>query len=208
MKLYDLTLSGHAHRARLMASLLGLDLQLVPVDLLNGAHKQADYLAKNPFGQVPTLEDGETTIYDSNAILVYLASKYDQDRTWYPENPATAGLIQNWLSRASNEVAHGPAKARLIDVFDAPFEREPLIEKSNELLSIMDDHLANRTWFVTDNPTIADVSLYSYIAHAVEGGVNVPAFPNVSAWLQRVESLDGFLAMPATDTLSKAQLVA
>ncbi|MBE1298879.1 MAG: glutathione S-transferase [Alteromonadaceae bacterium] len=208
MKLYDLTLSGHAHRARLMASLLNVELQLIPVDLLNGAHKQPEYLAKNPFGQVPTLEDGETTIYDSNAILVYLATKYDSTRTWYPEDPATAALIQNWLSRAANEVAHGPAKARLVEVFNAPFESEPLIAKSTELLNIMDAHLSEREWFVTQHPTIADVALYSYIAHAIEGGVNVPAFPNVTAWLNRVESLDGFLAMPKTDTLLKAQLVA
>ena len=94
MKLYDLELSGHAHRARLFASLLNLDTTLVPVDLLNGAHKQPEYLQKNPFGQVPALEDGDVTIFDSNAILVYLATKYDANRTWYPQDPERAAQVQ------------------------------------------------------------------------------------------------------------------
>ncbi len=73
LTLHRFPLSGHAHRAELLLSLLGLDANLVDVDLRKGAHKQPDFLKLNRFGQVPVLEDGNQVIADSNAILVYLA---------------------------------------------------------------------------------------------------------------------------------------
>jgi glutathione S-transferase len=208
MKLYDLALSGHAHRARLTASLLGLDVQLIPVDLLAGVHKQADYLAINPFGQVPALEDGDVTLYDANAIAVYLASRYDSERTWLPLDPVTAAQVQIWLSKAANELANGPAAARLVTVFNAPIDHEAVTVKAHALLAVMNDHLQGRDWFVGDAPTLADIALYSYTAHAPEGGVDLTRYSNVVRWLQRFETLPGFVAMPATDTSAKAALAA
>lgn len=73
IKLYNFPKSGHAHRIELMLSLLNLPTELVFVDLAKGAHKQPDFLALNPFGQVPVIDDNGTVIADSNAILVYLA---------------------------------------------------------------------------------------------------------------------------------------
>jgi glutathione S-transferase len=75
MKLYHFPLSGHAHRARLFLSLLDLPHEVIDVDLANGEHKSPAFLAINPFGQVPVLEDDGVYISDSNAILVYLAKK-------------------------------------------------------------------------------------------------------------------------------------
>lgn len=206
MKIYDLELSGHAHRARLFASLLGLDVQLVPVDLLNGAHKSASYLAKNPFGQVPVLEDGDITVTDSNAILVYLAKAYDRAGTWLPEDANGQAQVQVWLSKAANELAHSMAAARLVTVFGSSHDHADVLSKSDDLLSIMQAHLADKAWFVGDNPTIADVALYSYTAHAPEGGVDLRDYPNVVAWLERVEALPGFVAMPQTETEAKKAL--
>lgn len=98
IKLYNFPKSGHAHRIELMLSLLNLPTELVFVDLAKGAHKQPDFLALNPFGQVPVIDDNGTVIADSNAILVYLAKKYDNG-TWLPEEPAAAARVQRWLYR-------------------------------------------------------------------------------------------------------------
>ncbi len=206
MKIYDLELSGHSHRVRLLASLLGLSYQLIPVNLLNGAHKQAEFLRKNPFGQVPALEDGDVSIFDSNAILVYLASKYDTNRTWLPEDVVQAAKVQIWLSKAANELANGPAAARLISVFGAKLDEQAVKAKADALLSVMNQHLQDRVWFVGNNPTIADVALYSYTAHAPEGGIDLRKFPNVDRWLQSIEALPGFLEMPKTETDAKKAL--
>ena len=78
IRLYRHPVSGHAHRVELMLSLLGLPAELVDVDLFGGAQQgRPEFLAKNPFGQVPVIEDGDATVADSNAILVYLATRYD-----------------------------------------------------------------------------------------------------------------------------------
>lgn len=208
MKLYHLELSGHSYRARLTASLLGVEIETVPVDLLGGAHKQPEFLAKNPFGQVPVLEDGDATLPDSNAIAVYLATKYDNDRTWLPIAPVLAAEVQIWLSKAANELANGIAAARLVTVFKASLNHEAALASAHAFLGAINIHLNSREWFVGATPTIADIAIYSYTAHAPEGGVDLKPYPNVTAWLQRVEGLPGYIPMPSTETNEKKNLVA
>lgn len=191
-------LSGHAHRARLFLSLLDLDATIHDVDLKNGEHKSPEYLAKNIFGQVPVLEDGDTIVNDSNGILVYLAQKYDRSGKWYPHDPATQAEIQRWLSVAAGHVAYGPAAARLVTVFGAGLDHERAKQVAHNLFVTMDKFLEGREWLVGDKATIADVANYSYIAHAPEGGVSLEAYPNIRRWLNNIRSLPGFVAMPET----------
>ncbi|HLP70144.1 MAG TPA: glutathione S-transferase N-terminal domain-containing protein, partial [Rhizobium sp.] len=96
MRLYYHPLSGHAHRARLFLSLLGIPHELQYVDLAKREHKAETFLAINPFGQVPALDDDGTIICDSNAILVYLAKKAGRT-DWLPEDPVGAAAVQRWL---------------------------------------------------------------------------------------------------------------
>ena len=86
MKLYHHPLSGHAHRARLFLSLVGAPHELIEVDLKAGAHKTPAFLAMNPFGQVPVLDDDGVIVSDSNAILVYVAKRLGRS-DWLPEDP-------------------------------------------------------------------------------------------------------------------------
>jgi glutathione S-transferase len=198
IKLYRHALSGHSHRAQLLLSLLGLDAELVDVDLAAGEHKQAAFLAKNRFGQLPVLEDGDNVIADSNAILVYLAERYDASNTWMPIDPLAAAQVQRFLSTAAGQVAYGPAAARLVNVFGAGLDHKRAIEVAHNLLGVLESHLDGREWLVGDNPTIADVANYAYIAHAPEGDVSLQNYPNVQAWLGRIAALPGFVPMQAT----------
>ena len=195
LKLYRHPLSGHAHRAELFLSLLGLEVELIDVDLLAGEQKQQAFLKKNIFGQVPVLEDGDITIADSNAILIYLASQYDPERLWLPIEPAKAAEVQRFLSISSGPIVQGPAIARLINVFGAKLDHAKAIETAHAILSKLDDHLQNRQWLAADHPTIADISNYPYIAHAPEGDVSLKDYSNIRYWLQRIESLPGFISM-------------
>lgn len=197
MKIHHVPLSGHAHRAVLFASLLGLKPELVEVDLAAGAHKQPEFLALNPFGQVPVLEDDGVVVADSNAILVYLAKKTGRT-DWLPENPAGAAAVQRWLSVAAGELAYGPCAARLITVFGADFNAEEVIARAHVLLARLERHLSGRQWLAADHPTIADVALYSYLARAPEGNVDLSAYGQVRAFLARIEALPGFVAIPET----------
>jgi glutathione S-transferase len=194
IRLYRFRLSGHCHRVELMLSLLQLPCELVEVDRDRKEHKQPPFLALNPFGLVPVIQDGDITLADSNAILVYLVSKYDEGN-WLPRDPLGAAKVQRWLSVAAGEVAYGPAKARAAVLFNLPVQVEEAIARAHELFAVMDGELQKTPYLTGATPTIADIANYSYIAHAPEGNVSLEAYPNVRGWLQRIEALPGFVPM-------------
>ena len=196
LKLHHFALSGHSHRAQLMLSLLGLPHEVVPVNLRAGEHKTEGFLKLNPFGQVPVLEDGDTVLFDSNAILVYLARRYDPAGRWLPQDAAGQAAVQAWLSVAAGLIAFGPAAARLITVFGAPLNAQDVIARAHQLLKVMDGVLGRHDFLVGSTATLADVAGYSYIAAAPEGNVDLAAYPNVRAWLARIEALPGFVPFP------------
>jgi glutathione S-transferase len=197
MKLYHHPLSGHAHRARLFLALLGVPHEAIEVDLKAGAQKRPAFLALNPFGQVPVLDDDGTVVSDSNAILVYVARKLGRT-DWLPEDAVSAAAVQRWLSVAAGELAYGPAAARLVTVFGAPFKPDEVIGRAHTLLGRLEAHLAGRDWLVGERPTIADVALYSYLARAPEGNVDLSGYANVNAHLRRIEALPGFIPFAQT----------
>ena len=196
--LHRYPLSGHSHRVELFLSLLGLDADIIDVDLKAGAHKQPEFLAKNSFGQVPVLEDGNVTLSDSNAILVYLAKRYDTSGKWLPDAAVDAAVVQRYLSVAAGKLNSGPAAARLVNVFGAGLDHQAAIDTAHQLFAVLNAELQGRNWLVTDNATIADIANYTYIAHAPEGGVVLDEYPNVRAWLLRIEQLSGFVPMQST----------
>jgi len=195
IRVYRHALSGHCHRVELMLSLLGLPY--TPVDVAFGADgtRSPEFLVRNPFGQVPVIEDGALTLADSNAIMVYLASRYDPAGTWLPTDPATAGNVQRWLSVAARQLAEGPATARVANVFGIPIDREKAHGVAHTVFAIVEAQLDDKPWLAGSAPTIADVAHYSYTAHAPEGDVSLQPYPNIRAWLGRVEALPGFVAM-------------
>lgn len=196
IRIHDFTLSGHAHRVRLFCSLLGLPVELHPVDLRGGEQKSHDFLAKNPFGQVPVIEDGEVTLADSNAILLYLALQHDPTRTWWPEAALTQARIQQWLSAAAGPLANGPARLRVLRLFGGAHEARAA-DLSQQLLSSMERQLAQHRYLAaTEQPTIADVAMYSYTARAGDGGLSLAGWPAVRRWLADIERLPGFVPMP------------
>jgi glutathione S-transferase len=198
IKLYRHPLSGHSHRAQLLLSLLGLDAELVDVDLAAGEHKQDAFLAMNRFGQVPVLVDGDTVIADSNAILMYLATRYDDSCRWLPTDPVAAAEVQRFLSIAAGALANGPAAARLVNVFNAALDHLQAIDTAHNLLNVLELHLDGRDWLADGQATIADLANYAYIAHAPEGDVSLVSYPNLRAWLARIEALPGFVPMQPT----------
>ncbi len=197
IKFYGFPLSGHSHRVELMLNLLGLPFENITVDLANGAHKDPSFLALNPFGTVPALDDDGVVLSDSNAIITYLARKYGGEK-WLSNDPAKAAEVQSWLSIAAGKIAYGPAAARLVTVFGASLDHEGAKSTANALFATMDHILSDRRFLTGNEVTIADVAGYSYIAHAPEGGVSLDPYPNIRAWLGHIEKLDGFVSMPET----------
>ncbi|WP_397473955.1 glutathione S-transferase family protein [Pusillimonas sp.] len=198
MKLYYHPLSGHAHRAALFLSLAGVPYELIEVDMAAGAHRQPEYLALNAFGEVPVLDDGGIIIPDSLAILVYVARKVGPSH-WLPIDPVVEAQIQRWLSVAAGKIAYGACAARLVTIFGAPFDAEEVIGRAHATLGVMERSLEGKRWIAgTEEASIADVALYSYVARAPEGNVDLGAYPKVQAWLSQVEQLPGFLPFQRT----------
>ena len=199
IRVYRSALSGHAHRVELFLSLLGLPFERVDVDLAAGAHKRPDFLAMNPFGQVPVIQDGEVTLADSNAILVYLARRYAADvEQWLPSDPLAAAHVQRWLSVAAGLLAFGPAYARVIQLFKSPASPDDAIARAHGLFKVMEQQLGQSAFLTGSTPTLADVANYSYVARAPEGNVSLADYPQLRAWLTHMEALPRFLPMVKT----------
>jgi len=196
IKLYRFAISGHCHRVQMFLSLIHKEFELVDVDLPGGEHKKDDFLKRSPFGKVPVLDDDGTVIWDSNAILTYLALKY-ADESWYPRDPETSAEVQKWLSVAAGDLSNGPAAARQVCVFGAKLDHDRAKSIAAGLFGVMERHLDDRDFLLGDVPTIADVACYSYTAKAPEGDVSLQPYPNIQAWLDRVEALAGFVEMQA-----------
>lgn len=200
IRVYRHALSGHAHRVELMLSLLELPFERIDVDLARGAQRAPEFLAKNPWGQVPVIEDGDVLLSDSNAILVYLANRYDTDGRWFPRDPVAAARVQQWLSIAAGQLAYGPGALRRAAIFRSAIEEGPARTLSNQLLGVVESTLAATPFLAGPHATLADVAMYSYLKRAPEGGVALDGHPLLRAWLARVEALPGFIPMAATRT--------
>lgn len=195
MRLYDLELSGNCYKVRLFLSLIGQPAERVSVDLGSGEHKRPAFLAINPLGQVPALEDGSLSLGDSQAILVYLARLY-ADEHWYPLDPISQGRIANWLSFAANEVRQGPGLARLGKLFGVPIDEAVVNAEAIQTLELLDSHLAEHRWLAqTTAPSIADVAVYPYIALAGDGGLDLTPYSHLHAWFARLRELPGYIGM-------------
>lgn len=196
LKIYSFPLSGHSHRVILFASLAGIAFETINLDLANGEHKKEPYLSINPAGQVPAIVDGDVAISDSNAILVYLARKYAP--TFLPEDPISEAEIQKYLTLAAGEIAFGPAAARLINVFKADLDRDFAHSTAAKALGKLESALEGKNFLVGNKLSIADVAIYSYVAHAPEGDISLAPYPNVRRLLKNIASLEGFVPFVTT----------
>jgi len=199
MKLYNVEFSGNCYKVRLLLSLLeidrDIDCEIIPIDIANKEHKSPAYFEKNPLGEIPALEDGAHVLRDSQAILVYLAKKYGHD-DWLPNNAKEMALVMQWLSTACNEIARGPMDARAFYKFNLDIDIERAHAKSKAILTIIDNHLAERDWLELNRATIADIACFPYIALSHEGKISLEPYNNIQKWIKNVKNLPNYISMP------------
>lgn len=191
--LYGTPPSGHAHRVEVLLKLLGLPYNYVTATV--DVRQTPEFLALNPLGQIPVLQDEDTVICDSTAILVYLVEKYAPDSPWLPRDPKTRAEVQRWLSIASAEVRFGPATARAVSQWNMAGNLDNAKAIAARLFNFMEGHLAGRPFLAASHPTLADLACHAYIAHAPEGGIDLSPYPHIQAWLGRVAAIPGFTDM-------------
>jgi glutathione S-transferase len=198
MRLYDTQRSGNAWKVRLLASLLGIELERVTLSIDKGDLGQASFLARNPLAQVPVLElDDGRLISESLAILYYLA----QGTPWWPADTVTQAQVLTWLSFEQALHMRPIAQLRLHlslrrDKSENDADMKACKVEALEALRLLDNRLRaqgpNR-WVATDErPSIADVALYPYTRLSVLGGIDLGSCPAVQGWLTRMEALPGY----------------
>lgn len=195
IQLHEYALSGNCHKVRLLLSILNLPYESIAVILAAGRHRTPPYLALNPFGEVPTLVDGETVIRDSQAILVYLASRYGGDR-WWPNDPPHVAGIAGWLSTAANEIAAGPNSLRLHHMWGRPVDVSRAEAIAARTLGAIDETLSRSRWLVGDRASIADLAVYPGLALSPEGRVDIARYTNIVRWFGDIRKIDGYVGMP------------
>lgn len=186
MKLYDYLPSGNSYKVRLLFAYLNIEYEWVNLDIIQGDTQTAEYKSKNPVGQIPLLElsDGRH-IAESNAILYFLA----EGTPYFPASVFDQAKVLQWMFFEQYKHEPSIAVARYINHYamDARSGELPnLMKKGYGALDVMEQHLAQRLYFVGSGPTIADISLYAYTHVAGEGGFDLSSYPNIKAWLDRM----------------------
>jgi len=195
---YGMSDSGNCYKVKLALEQLALPYRWVEVDSARGETRSLKFLSMNANGKVPTLalEDG-TFLPESNAILNYLA----HGSRLLPSDRLDHARVLQWMF--FEQYSHEPyvAVARSILRYqpsDSPRRAElpRLLERGNQALSVMEQHLSRAPFFVGGRYSIADIALYAYTHCAADGGFKLADFPAVSAWLERVKAQPRHVPMP------------
>ena len=188
LKVYGMSSSGNCHKIKLLLEQLGAPYVWDELDIMQGATRTADFLAKNPNGKVPTLEiEPGVFLAESNAILHYLA----EGTALLPSDKLAHAQVLQWMF--FEQYSHEPyiAVARFICKFlptdhARRAELPRLHERGYQALGVMEQHLSTRSFFVDERYTIADIALFAYTHEAEVGGFELANYPGVRRWLERV----------------------
>ncbi len=211
MKLYDFVLSANCYKVRLLLGFLGVSYDSEVIDFHPGKeHKGEAFRLINPLGHIPVLDDDGYVLRDAHAILVYLASRYDPGRSWYPvTDPERLGSVAQWMAFA-DATASTASATRLHVNLGYDFDVDERRAAAHELFRVADEHLwfGERTgndWFVPGPlPTLADVAVFPDVVLAEEGGIDLMDYPSLVRWTGRVKQIPGFSVMPGVFPFERA----
>ena len=199
MLLHSAPMSGNSYKVRLLLGLLGTRYEIINYDTRGGQTHAPEFLEHvNPDGKIPVLEleDG-TMLPESGAILLYLA----EGTTYLPEEKLEWAQVLRWMFFEQYSLLPNLSRPRLWRMWEVEMtpqreaELEQFFEQGYRALSVMERHLSDREFFVGDRPTVADIALYVYPSVAHEGGFDLDSYPRVSAWLDRIAALPGYVPL-------------
>ncbi len=198
MKLYNANFSPNCLRVRAVIFELGADVEIVDVDVFGGGTKTPEYLAINPNGKVPAFVDGDLSLFESRAINAYLAS-LDPRRRLYPENLKKRAIVDQWSYWQAIHLGPSSQKLAFEKVLKERFGRgkpdQNVIaaesKETTKLLGVLDASLSGREW-VAGDLSIVDFAVASTLTRRREAGIDLAEFPNVAAWIDRLESRESW----------------
>lgn len=192
MKLYQLPMSSASFKVLAVIHELGLPCELIPVDMAKGAHKSPEFLKMNPNGKIPVLEDNGFAVWESNAILCYLAA-LKPEAGLLPTDPKGMAQVQQWLQWQGTTLSHSAGEVMQQTVYARLFGREKDeakyaagMEKIRRDLGTLEVSLAGKE-YLCGKLTVADFSVVSSLQPRTHMGFDLDAYPNVKAWVARME---------------------
>jgi glutathione S-transferase len=203
LTLYDYILNDDCYKVRILLAMLQVKYKPEKVNVHPGNdNESASFLALNPLGRIPVLTDDDLTLRDPQAILTYVAMKYDPARQWLPADAETAGRIAMWLAFAGRDlVPLSQARAHVLFGSEPDLDLEACRDQARAAMQILEDHLAEseisgRRWIAAEHPTIADVAMFPALAMAAESGMQPEPYPAIWRWMDRFKRLPRFIVMP------------
>lgn len=201
MKLYYYPASPFARKPRIAAALLGIELETQVVDIFAGEGQSQDYLRLNPQGKVPTLVDGNFALWESNAIVQYLAERAG-DSALFPRDGRNRADILRWQFWESTTWAP-PCGVYIYENVLKPLlgkgeaDREELRkadEKFHRGAKVLNAHLANRPWLLGDTMTLADISVAPVLMYAESARYPLAGYEHITAWFSKIQQLPAWIA--------------
>jgi glutathione S-transferase len=193
-KLYDFLPSGNCYKIRLLLNQLGIEYERVNVDILSKESRTPEFLKINPNGRTPVLCHDGKYLAESNAILWYLAS----NTRFLPTDNYEQAQVLQWMF--FEQYSHEPniATSRYwVSILKAENEyKEQLIGKMKAgyaALDVMEQHLNNNNFFVSNQYSIADIALYAYTHVAEEGNFDLSKYTRINEWFKRVEGQENYI---------------
>lgn len=198
IKIYGISAS-RAFRCLWLAEELKLDYQRVSLDFRGDSLKTPEYLAINPNARVPSLQDGDLTLWESMAINLYMASKYGREEGFWPDTPEAEGQTYQWTFWVMSEIEL-PLLSVLMHKRLLPEDQRDEQKLKRNLgvlktpMQILDQALEGREYLVHDRFTVADLNLAAVFSWVKPARLSLKDYPHLDAWLNRC------LARPARKT--------
>lgn len=198
-----ITLYGHqesqfAYKVRLALAFLKVPYEVGAVDMMKGEHRSERFLKMNPSGKIPILTDDDFVLWESNAILFYLAHRVTPNAL-LPENVRQRAVMHQWIQYEAGVLGGVVRQARFHSRFAPPHVKsEALIkdgqEKSAAAFAILDARLSGHD-FLAGPFSAADIAVYPHFVVAPEGGIDLSPYGHLAGWAKRIEALPGFVAL-------------
>lgn len=187
MRIYGDLISGNCLKVKWVCDYLNIAYEWVDIDIMAGDTRTAEFLAKNPTGQVPCIElDDGRCLSQSNAIMLYLADGSDL----IPQDPYLKARMNEWLfwEQYSHEPYIAVLRFHMKYLGKRAEERDPdKVTRGHKALQHMEDMLSS-TYLLGEKLSLADIALYAYTHLAHEGGFDLAPYPRISTWLRQVKS--------------------
>ena len=209
--LYNYVLSGNCYKIRLLASLLNVSYDTVAVDFHPGQeHKSEALLQINPAGTLPILVADSLVLTETQAMLVWIAQRFDPTDTWWPgDNGNSLTTVLQWLGFAT-KLSTTIGELRLHSMLNKTIDVQAAASGSKRVLRELESHLSEQRvrshiWLTGDAPTVADIACFPYAALSPDAGIDHDDYPAIRNWLHALRSLDGFITMPGIHELHESR---